>query len=73
MISKAEKLITKVRSASLSISQNRSIPGSLIDELVGSDMFRLLLPKRFNGQQLDLLEYLEIIHGFEKADGSTGW
>ena len=73
MISKAEKLIPKVRSASLSISQNRSIPESLIDELVGNDMFRLLLPKRFNGQQLDLLEYLEIIQGFAQADGSTGW
>ena len=73
LISKAEKLIPKVRSASLSISQNRSIPESLIDELVGNDMFRLLLPKRFNGQQLDLLEYLEIIQGFAQADGSTGW
>ena len=73
LISKAEKLIPKVRSASLSISQNRSIPESLIDELAGNDMFRLLLPKRFNGQQLDLLEYLEIIQGFAQADGSTGW
>ena len=73
LISKAEKLIPKVKSASLTISQDRSIPESLIDELVDNDMFRLLLPKRFKGQQLDLLEYVEIIQGFAQADGSTAW
>lgn len=73
MISKAEELIPMVKSASLTISQDRAIPESLIDALVGNDMFRLLLPKRFKGQQLDLLEYLEIIQSFAQADGSTAW
>jgi len=73
LLDAARQLAAEARQAEEEISAERQLPRSLAANLKAAGMFRLLLPRAFGGEELDLPSYLRIVEVFGEGDGSTGW
>ncbi len=51
----------------------RRLPDQIVDRLKEIGVFRMLVPQRFGGQELDFPAALEIISRIAAVDGSAGW
>lgn len=51
----------------------RTIPPDIIEDLRAAGLFRLLLPARLGGLELDPVTVVEVIEALSRADGSAGW
>jgi hypothetical protein len=55
------------------IEQTRAVPADLLEKLTAAGVFRMLLPREFGGEQLDLPEACRVLREIAQADGSAGW
>tara|TARA_Y100000768_G_C23956835_1_gene673271 strand:+ start:720 stop:1814 length:1095 start_codon:yes stop_codon:yes gene_type:complete len=55
------------------IDDKREIPEKLLIELINNNFFKLLLPKSLNGNEMDFIEYLEILFEIASKDASVAW
>lgn len=55
------------------IERNRTLPPDLAEALVDSGVFRLWVPRRYGGLQVDINTYLRAIEMCAYHDGATGW
>ncbi len=55
------------------IEAARRLPLDLVDALVGTGVFRLWVPARYGGTEVDLRTGLDAIELVSYHDGSTGW
>lgn len=62
-----------VREARHRIEAAREMPGDVMAALHRARMFRLLLPKWLDGDELDLATHADIILAMAAADASTAW
>jgi alkylation response protein AidB-like acyl-CoA dehydrogenase len=69
----AANIVNRVASASQIINEGRQIPRELIDSMASEGLFRLLVPRSVGGEEIDLLDYLDITQAISSADGSMGW
>ncbi|MFI6042499.1 acyl-CoA dehydrogenase family protein [Nocardia sp. NPDC051321] len=49
------------------------IPNDLFDALRAAGCFRMLVPARYGGAELELPEALRVIQALARADGAVGW
>ena len=68
-----EEITQKIAEQSPYINADRKIPDQLINEMAQKGFFRLLIPKTYNGEEIDYLDYLSLVQEISKADGSMGW
>jgi alkylation response protein AidB-like acyl-CoA dehydrogenase len=55
------------------IEQDRRLPPEVLDALHGEGLFRLLLPKRYGGSEVDPATFHLVISEVARHDASTAW
>ncbi len=55
------------------IEAQRCLPGDVVDQLRLSGMFRMNMPRNWNGPELTSMEQVEIIEELSRGDASVGW
>src|ERR1700757_5470440 len=51
----------------------RRLAPEVVDALHDQRLFRLLLPRAFGGDEVDLVTWFNTMEALGKLDGSTGW
>jgi alkylation response protein AidB-like acyl-CoA dehydrogenase len=73
VISRAEAVRPAVAAASSEIESTRRLPPDLLDKLHEARLFRLLLPRSFDGIETDPVTFFHVIETIARADASTAW
>jgi alkylation response protein AidB-like acyl-CoA dehydrogenase len=68
-----QKLLPSIRQRRAEIEQARRLPRDLADELRGSGVFSLSVPRAIGGREASPVDILNAIETVAAADGSTGW
>jgi alkylation response protein AidB-like acyl-CoA dehydrogenase len=55
------------------VESGRRIPRDLLDELISTGCFRMLLPERYGGLGADLGLASQVLRTLSRADGAVGW
>ena len=72
-IQRAIALRPAIEDAAPSIEQSRSLPQELRAALHGAGLFRLLLPRTFNGEEVEPATFVAVVEEIAKGDASTAW
>jgi alkylation response protein AidB-like acyl-CoA dehydrogenase len=68
-----EALAARVRAEADRIDREADLGPELTDAMAGAGLFRLLVPKRFGGGELEPPAYLEVVETVARADASAAW
>jgi len=72
-VTKARDLGPAIEAAADELERTRRIPAPLLEQLHGSRLLRMLLPRSVGGDQVDPASYLAAIEQLSRHDGSIGW
>ena len=72
-IERARALRPLIERAAPEIEQNRSLSSDIFAALHDANLFRLLLPRRFGGEELEPATFVATIEEIANADASTAW
>ena len=72
-VTKARNLGPAIEAAADELERTRRIPAPLLEQLHGSRLLRMLLPRSVGGDQVDPASYLAAIEQLSRHDGSIGW
>ncbi|MEV7040428.1 acyl-CoA dehydrogenase family protein [Amycolatopsis sp. NPDC051061] len=73
VLDRVRKLAPGIASRAQEIEDARALPPDLVAELTGAGCFRMLVPRRYGGEELDIAACLDVIEELSTADASTGW
>src|SRR4030095_15670616 len=73
VISRAEAMRPIVEAAADEIGEKRRRPPALLEKLHEARLFRLLLPRSFDGFETDPITFFHVIEAISKGDASTAW
>ena len=72
-LERAQALAPALQAASDEIERSRRIPQPLLGEVHASNLFRLLLPASYGGEEVDPWVYFEAVAEVARHDGSVAW
>ena len=72
-LARARALAPQIAAAAEAIDRERELPRTLVDAMVSAGLFRLLVPRALGGEEMDWLDYLDVVRTVAEADGSVGW
>ena len=72
-LERVRALQPRIRELEGEITDKRRLPTDLVEDLRGTGVFRMAMPKSWGGPELPLLDQLEIIEALSYANGSVGW
>src|SRR5262245_20336856 len=72
-IARARDLAASIAAESDVIESTRRIPGSLLDRLHESRLFRMLLPRSAGGDEVRPATYVSAIEEIARHDASIAW
>ena len=72
-LDRARGLYDDIVQAGDAIDHDRQLPEQLERKLKQTGIFRLLVPRSMGGEEMDWLEYLDVVRTIAHADGSVGW
>jgi len=73
LIRRARDLAPVIRGCRDEIDTARQLPATIVEALRTAGVFRLLVPTRFGGYEVDPITFIKIIEEISAADGSAGW
>src|SRR3984893_4453453 len=73
VISRAEAVRPAVAAASSEIESTRRLPPDLLDKLHEARLFRLLLPRSFDGIETDPVTFCHVTEPIARADAAPAW
>jgi alkylation response protein AidB-like acyl-CoA dehydrogenase len=73
LLADIRELAPHVTSRAAEIEAGRRIPPDLVQALRSTGVFRMFVPQRHGGLELDLPTALEVIATLGRLDGSVGW
>jgi indole-3-acetate monooxygenase len=73
LIRKARELAPLIRGCREEIDATRQLPTALVEALRAAGLFRLFVPAKFGGYEIDPITFVKIIEEISAADGSAGW
>jgi indole-3-acetate monooxygenase len=73
LIRKARELAPLIRSCREEIDATRQLPTALFEALRTAGLFRLFVPVKFGGYEIDPIIFVKIIEEISAMDGSAGW
>src|SRR5271156_7011096 len=68
-----ESLTAEIAARADETEQNRGIAPDLIEKLRVAGMFRMMIPRKFGGEELTLLQACRVIAELSRADAAAGW
>ena len=72
-LDRVHALVPQISALADRIDAERELPSELAGALIDAGIFRLLVPRSLGGEEMDWLEYLDVVRTIAEADGSTGW
>jgi alkylation response protein AidB-like acyl-CoA dehydrogenase len=72
-LDRARSVCARIRARAARTEADRCVPGETMDELLGSGLFGLVVPKVFGGSELGFASLVEVTAEIAAACGSTGW
>src|SRR5689334_16554224 len=72
-IARARALRPLIASAADEAERRRELTPEVVDALIESGIFKMLLPKSLGGAELDPLTYTAVLEELARGDGSTAW
>ena len=72
-VRRAIALRAAIEGAAPSIEMSRSLPQELRAALHGAGLFRLLLPRTFDGEEVEPATFVAVVEEIAKGDASTAW
>jgi alkylation response protein AidB-like acyl-CoA dehydrogenase len=73
LIRKARELGPLIRGCRDEIDSTRQLPMPLIEALRAGRFFRLFVPAKFGGYEVDPITFVKIVEEISAVDGSAGW
>lgn len=73
LIGRARELIPLLDRASDRIERERRIPDDVLDALHDARMFRLLIPRTYDGEEVEPATLFQVIEAIAQGDASVGW
>jgi alkylation response protein AidB-like acyl-CoA dehydrogenase len=73
LIGRARELIPLIERASDRIEKNRGLTADVLDALHDARLFRLLIPRSYDGEEVEPATLFEVIEAIAQGDGSTAW
>lgn len=70
---RVRELLPEVSRRADEIEELRTLPDDLVADITTAGCFRMLVPRRYGGEELTLAQSLELIEDLSRADASTGW
>jgi len=70
---RARAVAPLIAAAAPRIEAERALPTDVLDALHGAGLFRCLLPRAFDGEEVHPAEHVEMIEAIASADASTAW
>src|SRR6516164_2146685 len=70
---RAQELGPELEAAAEDIERRRELPDSIVEDLIESGLFRLLLPRALDGAELRPAAYVAVIEEVAKHDASVAW
>ncbi len=72
-VERARALAPVLEAAAPEIERNRELPEAIVAALHDAQLFRMLLPRAYDGAELDLPTYVEAVEVLAQGDGSVAW
>jgi alkylation response protein AidB-like acyl-CoA dehydrogenase len=72
-LERARLLAPDIAACADEIERNRRLSPALLASLIDGGFFRMLLPRKFSGAELDPLSFGRVIEEFARHDASTAW
>jgi alkylation response protein AidB-like acyl-CoA dehydrogenase len=73
LIGRARELIPLIERAGDRIEGERRIPSDVLDALHDARLFRLLIPRSCDGEEVEPATLFEVTEAIAQGDGSVGW
>jgi alkylation response protein AidB-like acyl-CoA dehydrogenase len=73
VLDRVRELTPGIAARAQEIEDGRGLPPDLVAELTSAGCFRMLVPRRYGGEELDIAACLDVIEELSAADASTGW
>lgn len=70
---RAKALVPRIEALADHIDSERELPPELVKAMLDGGLFRLLTPRSLGGEELDWVDYLDVVRIIAGADGSVGW
>jgi alkylation response protein AidB-like acyl-CoA dehydrogenase len=67
------KIVPDIAARANEIEELRRVPSDLIERLRAAGAFRMLLPKEYGGEGLEMVQVVAVIEAVARADASAGW
>jgi alkylation response protein AidB-like acyl-CoA dehydrogenase len=55
------------------IERSRRLPPGIVDELATSGLLRMCVPRRYGGDEVDPIRFVEVVEQLARADGAVAW
>jgi alkylation response protein AidB-like acyl-CoA dehydrogenase len=72
-IERARALAPLLKDAADEIEERRQLPPRVVEALIDSGFFKLLIPRSLGGAELHPLTYVQVLEEIGKAEPSTAW
>jgi indole-3-acetate monooxygenase len=69
----AEAIAPRIRAAGDEIEASRRLPEHIVDALRQAGVFRMVMPREWDGPEVDPIMQLRVIETIARADGAAGW
>src|SRR3990170_48393 len=73
LIGRARELIPLIDRAGDRIERERRIPDDVLDALHDARLFRLLIPRSCDGEEVEPATLFQVIEAVAQGDASVGW
>lgn len=67
------KLIPEIEARADEIEQQRRVPADLNDQLMKAGAYRMAIPRKYGGVELEPLQSMRVLEELAHADGSVAW
>jgi alkylation response protein AidB-like acyl-CoA dehydrogenase len=72
-VARARQLAPVIAAAAPRIERAGALPADVIEAMHASGLFRLFIPRRYGGEEVEPLAFVQAVEEVAKADASTAW
>jgi indole-3-acetate monooxygenase len=73
ILARCSEIIPLLREYAAEVEAARQLPAPVVAALRSAGVFRMAMPRKLGGPELDILSQIEIIETLSRADASVGW